>query len=176
MNQQKRLLAMLGDKLPDGANPILHSDMGWQYQHPWWRKELERLNIRQSMSRKGHTAWTTPPPKQVFGHLKDEFYRGREFDSYEQFKSELDAYIIHWKHQTTPDTTRGTHPGGIPDHVPRSLERYPNKQRPTNGAQFNNGGVAPACGRWVTGRDQSSDSAVCLRTSMVLDAAARRPW
>ena len=34
MNQQKRLLAMLGDKLPDGANPILHSDMGWQYQHP----------------------------------------------------------------------------------------------------------------------------------------------
>ena len=33
MNQQKRLLAMLGDKLPDGANPILHSDMGWQYQH-----------------------------------------------------------------------------------------------------------------------------------------------
>ena len=29
-------------------------------------------------------------------HLKDEFYRGRVFDSYEQFKRELDAYIIHW--------------------------------------------------------------------------------
>ena len=42
------------------------------------------------------------------------------------------------EHQTTPDTTRGTHPGGIPEHVPRNLERYPNKQRPTNGAQFNN--------------------------------------
>ena len=24
--------------------------------------------------------------EQVFGHLKDEFYRGREFDS----------YIVHW--------------------------------------------------------------------------------
>ena len=28
--------------------------------------------------------------------MKDEFYRGREFDSYERFKHELDAYIIHW--------------------------------------------------------------------------------
>ena len=89
------MLAMLGDKLPDGANPILHSDMGWQYQHPWWRKELERLNIRQSMSRKGNCL-DNAATEQVFGHLKDEFYRGREFDSYEQFKSELDAYIIHW--------------------------------------------------------------------------------
>lgn len=32
----------------------------------------------------------------MFGHLKDEFYRGREFDSYERFKHELDAYIVHW--------------------------------------------------------------------------------
>lgn len=28
--------------------------------------------------------------------LKDKFYRGREFDSFERFKTELDAYIIHW--------------------------------------------------------------------------------
>ena len=28
--------------------------------------------------------------------MKDEFYRGRVFDSYEQFKRELDAYIVHW--------------------------------------------------------------------------------
>ena len=34
--------------------------------------------------------------EQVFGHLKDEFHAGREFASYEQFKNELDAYIIHW--------------------------------------------------------------------------------
>ena len=112
MNQQKRLLAMLGDKLPDGANPILHSDMGWQYQHPWWRKELERLNIRQSMSRKGNCL-DNAATEQVFGHLKDEFYRGREFDSYEQFKSELDAYIIHveppgWRLRSTDTPRRNT--------------------------------------------------------------------
>ena len=33
MDQQKRLLAMLAERLPAGAEPILHSDMGWQYQH-----------------------------------------------------------------------------------------------------------------------------------------------
>lgn len=30
------------------------------------------------------------------------------------------------EHQTTPDTTRGTHPGGVPEHVPRGLGLYPN--------------------------------------------------
>ena len=95
LGQQKRLLAMLAERLPAGAEPILHSDMGWQYQHQWWRGELERLGIRQSMSRKGNCL-DNAATEQVFGHLKDEFYRGREFDSYEQFKRELDAYIIHW--------------------------------------------------------------------------------
>lgn len=95
MGQQKRLLAMLEARLPAGANPILHSDMGWQYQHRWWRGELERLGIRQSMSRKGNCL-DNAATEQVFGHLKDEFYNGRRFDSFEQFKTELDAYIIHW--------------------------------------------------------------------------------
>lgn len=95
MDQQKRLLAMLAERLPPGAEPILHSDMGWQYQHQWWRDELGRLGIRQSMSRKGNCL-DNAATEQVFGHLKDEFYRGREFNSYERFKRELDAYIVHW--------------------------------------------------------------------------------
>ena len=96
LGQQKRLPAMLAERLPAGAEPILHSDMGeWQYQHQWWRKELERLGIRRSMSRKGNCL-DNAAAEQVFGHLKDEFYRGREFDSFERFKAELDAYIIHW--------------------------------------------------------------------------------
>lgn len=83
LGQQKRL--------PAGAEPILHSDMGWQYQHQWWRDELGRLGIRQSMSRKGNCL-DNAATEQVFGHLKDGFYRGREFDS----------YIVHW----TPDDAR----------------------------------------------------------------------
>ena len=86
---------MLEEKLPEGADSILHSDMGWQYQHDWWRNRLGELGIRQSMSRKGNRV-DNVATEQVFGHLKDEFYAGREFASYEQFKNELDAYIIHW--------------------------------------------------------------------------------
>ena len=85
LGQQKRLPAMLAERLPAGAEPILHSDMGWQYRHQWWRKELERPGIRRSMSRKGNCL-DNAAAEQVFGHLKDEFYRGREFDS----------YIVHW--------------------------------------------------------------------------------
>ena len=85
LGQQKRLPAMLAERLPAGAEPILHSDMGWQYRHQWWRKELERPGIRRSMGRKG-SCLDNAAAEQVFGHLKDEFYRGREFDS----------YIVHW--------------------------------------------------------------------------------
>ena len=95
LGQQRRLPAMLAERLPAGTEPILHSDMGWQYQHQWWRKELERPGIRRSMSRKGNCL-DNAAAEQVFGHLKDEFYRGRVLDSFERFKAELDAYIVHW--------------------------------------------------------------------------------
>ena len=84
-----------GARVQAGRGADGTGDMGWQYQHQWWRKELERLGIRQSMSRKGNCL-DNAAAEQVFGHLKDEFYRGREFDSFERFKAELDAYIVHW--------------------------------------------------------------------------------
>ena len=34
--------------------------------------------------------------EQLFGHVKDEFYRGREWDSLEDFKRDLEEYIVHW--------------------------------------------------------------------------------
>ena len=52
-------------------------------------------HIPPSMATKGNCI-DNAATEQVFGHLKDEFYAGREFASYEQFKNELDAYIIHW--------------------------------------------------------------------------------
>ena len=93
--QQHRMLDRLLEALPGGAAPTMHSDMGWQYQHESYTSRLEGAGITQSMSRKGNCI-DNAATEQVFGHLKDEFYRGREFDSYEQFKRELDAYIIHW--------------------------------------------------------------------------------
>lgn len=34
--------------------------------------------------------------EQVFGHIKDELFRGRTWPDFESFKADLDAYIIHW--------------------------------------------------------------------------------
>ena len=36
--------------------------------------------------------------EQVFGHIKDEFFRGRDWDTFEGFKADLEAYIHHWNH------------------------------------------------------------------------------
>lgn len=96
--QQRRLLARLARRLPAGSHPILHSDMGWQYQHAWWRRRLVRLGITQSMSRKGNCL-DNAATEQVFGHLKDEFYKGRSFSSYGQFRKELGDFIRYWNTQ-----------------------------------------------------------------------------
>lgn len=34
--------------------------------------------------------------EQVFGHLKDKFFHGRVWLSFQNFKEALDAYVIHW--------------------------------------------------------------------------------
>ena len=34
--------------------------------------------------------------EQVFGRLKDEFFRGQDWQTFESFKADLDAYITHW--------------------------------------------------------------------------------
>ena len=36
--------------------------------------------------------------EQVFGYLKDEFFRGRDWDDFEAFKADLEACIRHWNH------------------------------------------------------------------------------
>ena len=98
MVQQKALLDQLLAKIPKGVTPILHSDMGWQYQHSAWCRRLKDAGIIQSMSRKGNCI-DNGATEQVFGHLKDEFFRGRTWPNFESFKADLDAYVMYWNTQ-----------------------------------------------------------------------------
>ena len=50
MNMAQQALSVLSR----GAEPILHSDQGWQCQHKQYQKLLKDHGIRQSMSRKGN--------------------------------------------------------------------------------------------------------------------------
>lgn len=93
--QQEEMLEMLLAAKPEGARPVLHSDMGWQYQHAAYVGALAENGFVQSMSRKGNCL-DNGATEQVFGHLKDEFFRGRDWDTFEGFKADLESYIRHW--------------------------------------------------------------------------------
>ena len=95
MAQQHELLDQLLAKMPEGSAPILHSDMGWQYQQAGWCNRLAEAGVVQSMSRKGNCI-DNGATEQVFGHMKDEFFKGRSWASFEEFKRDLGAYIVHW--------------------------------------------------------------------------------
>ena len=75
--QQQEMLQILMDAKPAGVEPILHSDMGWQYQHEFYVSMLAENGFIQSMSRKGNCI-DNGATEQVFGHLKDEFFRGQD--------------------------------------------------------------------------------------------------
>lgn len=87
------MMAMLEPRLAGPA--LLHSDQGWQYQQESYKLRLVGLGIEQSMSRKT-TCLDNACMEGFFGHMKDEFYRGRRFESFESFKAELDDYIAYW--------------------------------------------------------------------------------
>lgn len=108
-SQQKRLLRDLLSKLPTGAHPILHSDMGWQYQQAYWVTFLKHNGIIQSMSRKGNCL-DNAATEQVFGHLKDEFFRGQKWDSYEAFERDLNDYVYYWNNQRRQIKLKGLTP------------------------------------------------------------------
>ena len=86
----------------DGLEPLLqgpallHSDQGWQYQQPSFQRRLERMGLAQSMSRKA-TCLDNACMEGFFGHMKDEFFRGREFDP-----------SIRSKNSSTPISPIGT--------------------------------------------------------------------
>lgn len=93
--QQEEMLDMLLPKVPEGASPVIQSDMGWQYQHESYCRRVREAGMVQSMSRKGNCL-DNGATEQVFGHIKDEFFRGREWPDFESFKADLEAYIVHW--------------------------------------------------------------------------------
>ena len=116
--QQQEMLQMLMDAKPAGAEPILHSDMGWQYQHKAYISTLADNGFIQSMSRKGNCI-DNGATEQVFGHLKDEFFRGRDWQTFESFKADLDAYVTHWNTTRRQVKLKGLTPAEYRDQALR---------------------------------------------------------
>ena len=95
--------------LPRGAEPILHSDQGWQYQNKRYQKLLKDHGIKQSMSRKGNCL-DNAVMENFFGLLKSELLYLKEFDSLDQFKAELIEYLDYYNNRRIKAKLKGLPP------------------------------------------------------------------
>ena len=109
MAQQDEMLDMLIPLVPAGAHPVMQSDMGWQYQSAGYVERLRGAGFVQSMSRKGNCL-DNACTEGLFGHMKDEFFRGRDWDDFESFKADLEAYIVHWNTRRRQKRLKGLTP------------------------------------------------------------------
>lgn len=96
-------------KIPDGANLILHSDQGWQYQHKRYQRLLQEKGIEQSMSRKGNCL-DNAVIENFFGLLKSELLYLQKFESLEQFKAELIDYLDYYNNRRIKAKLKGLPP------------------------------------------------------------------
>lgn len=82
-------------KLKSNDRPLLHSDQGWQYQMPGYRKLLEDRGVVQSMSRKGN-CYDNASMESFFAVLKSECFHTMKFRSIDELKEELVAYVRYY--------------------------------------------------------------------------------
>ena len=95
--QIQRMLDKAFAKFPSVSGLIFHSDQGWQYQHAYYRTNLEKHGILQSMSRKGN-CYDNCIMETFFGRMKNEMYYGyeKDFKTFEEFSNAVEEYMNYY--------------------------------------------------------------------------------
>ena len=93
--QTKRMLNQLKEKEYNLTDTIIHSDQGWQYKMKWYIDNVEKMNLKQSMSRKGNCL-DNSPTENFFGRMKVEMFYGKSFDSLSHLIDEINRYIRYY--------------------------------------------------------------------------------
>lgn len=114
--QKRPLFSLVGNmlnkalaKLSGKDAPLLHSDQGWQYQMPAYRRQLAAHGLTQSMSRKGNCL-DNAAMESFFGTLKSEFFYLNRFDSLEQLQAGIRQYIHYYNHHRIKLKLKGLSP------------------------------------------------------------------
>ena len=94
-NMIAKMLTKAFKKLTPAEKPMLHSDQGWQYRMPQYRRFLDSRAITQSMSRKGN-CHDNASMESFFGTLKSEFFYLNTFSSIEKLQVGIDEYIEYY--------------------------------------------------------------------------------
>ena len=88
---------------------VLHSDQGWQYQHPAYRQKLAEHHVTQSMSRKGNCL-DNAMAENFFAIMKSELLYAENFDSPDDFIKALDDYIYYYNNKRIKARLNGKSP------------------------------------------------------------------
>ncbi len=104
-----RMLQKALSRLHGPDKPLLHSDQGWHYQMPAYRRELKQHGLTQSMSRKGNCL-DNAAMESFFGTLKSEFFYLEQFDSLERLQQGLHRYIRYYNHDRISLKLKGLSP------------------------------------------------------------------
>lgn len=96
-------------RLKPTDSPILHSDQGWQYQQPQYRRMLADRQLTQSMSRKGNCL-DNAAMESFFGTLKSEFFHLNRFENVEQLQAGIRQYIRYYNHERIKLKLKGLSP------------------------------------------------------------------
>lgn len=107
LEQIKDMLAKAFKSFPSVKGLIMHSDQGWQYQHAFYRNELEKHGIIQSMSRKGN-CYDNCIMETFFGRLKNEMFYGfeKDYPSFESFSNAIAEYIDYYNNRRIQAKTK----------------------------------------------------------------------
>ena len=94
MEQIKDMLNKAFERFPSLQGMILHSDQGWQYQLAFYRNELQKHGIIQSMS-KNDNCYDNCVMETFFGRLKNEMFYGfeKDYPTFEAFSEAIADYI-----------------------------------------------------------------------------------
>lgn len=107
MEQISNMLERAFRKFSNTEGIIFHSDQGWQYQHAYYRNELKKYGIIQSMSRKGN-CYDNCIMETFFGRLKTEMFyeHEKDFGSFDEFKKAIDEYIDYYNNRRIQSKTK----------------------------------------------------------------------
>ncbi|MFF2876922.1 IS3 family transposase [Gottfriedia sp. NPDC057991] len=75
---------------------LIHSDQGTHYTHPDFQKQVKKLGLIQSMSRRGN-CWDNAPQESFFGHFKDEVSI-KSCQSLDELIKEITYYMKYYNH------------------------------------------------------------------------------
>lgn len=107
MAQVKDMLDKAFKRFPSVKGLIMHSDQGWQYQHVFYREELKKHGIIQSMSRKGN-CYDNCIMETFFGRLKNEMFYGfeKQYPSFDAFSKAIADYIDYYNNRRIQAKTK----------------------------------------------------------------------